>query len=160
MRRTHIWRWAIVASALTLAAGCESAEQKSIARSNALVESMRQRSIPGLPAAISDAQALDIDKARSGKGGWFVETGCFACHNVSVYGVKAMVPTGPDLAIAAADVQTRFGMSLDEFWRQPTGMMMIVRSQMIKLSPEEEAKALHLLKEAYEEYQEHQREKK
>lgn len=152
MAKTPMWRWAIVA-ALTLAAGCESAEQKSIARSNALVESLRQRSIPGLPATITDARALDIDKARSGKGAWFMETGCFVCHDVSVYGIKAIVPTGPDLAIAAADVQTRFGKTLDEFWREPIGMMMIVRSQMIKLSPEEEAKSLALLKEAYADYQ-------
>lgn len=153
MVKTAMWRWAIAAAAVTLAVGCESAEQKSIKRSNALIESLRQRSIPGLPATLADAQALDIDKARSGKGAWFVEVGCFACHSVSVYGIKAIVPTGPDLAIAAADVQTRFGKSLDEFWREPIGMMMIVRSQMIKLSPEEEAKSLALLKEAYADYQ-------
>ena len=144
----------LAAAALLLTTtACQSAEQKAIARSNALVESLRQKSIPGLPAALTDEQALGIDQARSGKGAWFVETGCFSCHPVSVYGVKAIVPTGPDLAIAAADVQTRFGKSLDEFWREPIGMMMIVRSQMIKLSPEEQAKSLQLLKDAYADHQ-------
>lgn len=150
--RTRVWRWTIVA-ALAAAAGCESAEQKAITRSNELIEEFREKSFPGLPATITDAQALEIDKARAGKGGWFVETGCFACHDVSVYGVKSITQMGPDLSIAADDVQKRFGKPLDEFWREPVGMMMIVRSQMITLSPEEQARSLQLLKDAYVDYQ-------
>ena len=149
--RSRMWRWAFIA-ALVAAAGCESAEQKAIKRSNDLVEGFRQKSFPGLPASLTDARALEIDKARAGKGTWFVETGCFTCHDVSVYGVKSITQMGPDLSIAADDVQKRFGKPLDEFWREPVGMMMIVRSQMIKLSPDEQARSLQLLKDAYADY--------
>jgi hypothetical protein len=36
-------------------------------------------------------------------------------------------------------VKSRFGKNLDEFWRRPAGNDDEVRSQMIKLSPDEEA---------------------
>ena len=30
-----------------------------------------------------------------GPGGWFVRTGCYTCHPVSVFGVKSPTPIGP-----------------------------------------------------------------
>lgn len=153
MAGNGIGRWVIVAAALVLAAGCESAEQKSIARSNALMDSLKQRSFPGLPATLTDEQALEIDRARSGKGRWFVETGCFACHSVSVYGVKSYSQMGPDLSISVEDVEKRFGRKLDDFWREPNGTMTMVRTQLIKLTPEEVEKSLQLLKDTYADYQ-------
>jgi hypothetical protein len=79
-----------------------------------------------------------------------VETGCFACHSVSVYGVKSYSQMGPDLSLAQEDVEKRFGRKLDEFWHDPNGTMTMVRTQLIKMSPEEEAVGLAKLKEAYE----------
>jgi hypothetical protein len=96
---------------------------------------------------------MDIEHARYVPGAWFVERGCFACHSVSSFGVKSYSQIGPDLATAVEDVQSRFGKSLDEFWRAPMGTMVMVRSQLIKLSPEEEALALEKLKAAYAEHQ-------
>ena len=132
---------------------CTSAEQKAMTRSTALVESLRKQSIPGLPVTITPEQAMEIDRARSGPGAWFVERGCFACHNVSVYGVKSYSQIGPDLSTAVEDVQSRFGKKIDDFWHEPIGTMQMVRSQLIKMSPEEEKEALEKIKEAYQEHE-------
>ncbi len=138
-------------AALVLAgAGCTSAEQKAVKRSTDLVDSLKQRSFPGLPATLTTEQALEIDRARTGKGQWFVETGCFACHSVSVYGVKSYSQMGPDLTLAQEDVEKRFDRKLEDFWHNPNGTMTMVRMQLIKLSPEEEAIGLKKLKEAYQ----------
>jgi hypothetical protein len=163
MKQRAAARWPTVAMAvltIVLVAlatmRCASAEQqakeRAMTRSSELIAALKQRSIPGLPAILTPEQAVEIERARTGPGGWFVETGCFACHNVSVYGVKSYSQIGPDLSTAVEDVKSRFGKNLDEFWREPAGTMMMVRSQMIKLSPDEEALALQKLKAAFDDY--------
>jgi hypothetical protein len=138
--------------ALAMTAGACGAPDQSKARSQALVAELKQKNIPGLPDPLTDEQAKEIDVARSGKGQWFVEKGCFACHAVSVYGVKSYTQMGPDLSTAVEDVQSRFGKTIDEFWSEPVGTMMMVRSDLIKLSPEETAVALEKLKTAFADY--------
>jgi len=134
------------------AAACESADAKAAKRSDELFQSFKARSFPGLPDSLTPEQAVALDKARSGPGGWFVETGCFACHSVKVYGVKSPSDMGPDLSLAQDDVEKRFGRKLEDFWHEPNGTMTMVRSQLIKLSPEEEALGLKKLREAYAEH--------
>jgi hypothetical protein len=156
MNRTGIgkWTWAVGAMGLALAVSfCASQQQQANTRSAALVEQLKKQNIPGLPATLTDEQAMDIERGRSGAGAWFVERGCFACHSVSVYGVKGYSQMGPDLSTAVEDVKSRFGKNLDEFWKEPMGTMLMVRSQLIKLSPEEEALSLQKLKTAYADYQ-------
>ena len=60
---------------------------------------------------------------RTGPGGWFVQTGCFVCHSISALGVKSPAQIGPDLSNAVEDVQSRFGRTIDDFLREPTGTM-------------------------------------
>jgi len=63
------------------------------------------------------------------------------------------------LSTAVTDVKSRFGKTIDEFWHEPIGTMMMVRSSLIKLTPEEEALALAKLKEAYAEHERHKESK-
>ena len=156
MRRVQISRGmrALGAMGLVLVASfCASQEKQAMTRSSELVAALKQKSIPGLPATLTQEQANDIDHARSGEGAWFVEKGCFACHSVSVYGVKSYSQMGPDLSTAPEDVKSRFGKTLDEFWKEPMGTMMMVRSDLIKLTPEEQATALDKLKAAFAEHE-------
>ena len=60
---------------------------------------------------------------------------------------------GPDLSTAVEDVQSRFGRTLDDFLREPTGTMAVVLSRQIILSPEEKAVAISKLREAYAEHE-------
>jgi cytochrome c551/c552 len=90
---------------------------------------------------------------RSGPGGWFVQTGCFVCHSISVFGVRSPAQIGPDLSVAVEDVQSRFGVTLDAFLMNPTGTMSVVLSRQIVLTPEQKQTAIQKLREAFAEYQ-------
>jgi cytochrome c551/c552 len=92
-------------------------------------------------------------RMREGPGAWFVKTGCFVCHSVEALGVKSPAQIGPDLSTAVEDVQTRFGRTLDDFLREPTGTMQVVLSRQIVLNTEEKAVALAKLREAFAEHQ-------
>lgn len=157
MNWMHGLRWMRWTLAIALLAGGCSAgageKGKKTGGAEELVASLRQKQIPGLPDPLTPQHIKEIETARAGPGGWFVEKGCFGCHAVSVYGVKSYSQVGPDLSTAVSDVQSRFGTNIDEFWKQPVGTMMMVRSQLLKLTPEEEAVGLEKLKAAFAEYQ-------
>jgi cbb3-type cytochrome oxidase cytochrome c subunit len=101
-----------------------------------------------------NAEELEAEAAmRTGPGGWFVQTGCFVCHSVSVFGVKSPAQIGPDLSMAVEDVQSRFGVTIDQFLANPTGTMSVVLSRQIILTPEQKQVAIQKLREAFAEYQ-------
>jgi cytochrome c2 len=98
-------------------------------------------------------QAAEEERMRTGPGAWFVETGCFVCHSLSVFGVKSPAQIGPDLTTAVEDVQARFGRTIDDFLRAPSGTMSVVLSRQIVLTPAQKAIAVQKLREAFAEYQ-------
>jgi cbb3-type cytochrome oxidase cytochrome c subunit len=110
---------------------------------------------PGTPR--TDPQtAAEVEaeqKMKTGPGAWFVKTGCFVCHSIQALGVKSPAQIGPDLSNAVEDVQSRFGRTVDDFLREPTGTMSVVLSRQIILTPEEKAIAVGKLREAFAEYQ-------
>jgi len=102
------------------------------------------------PPATPPAAAVTTSDAR---GEIFVQKGCPQCHSLSAFGIKSPTEVGPDLTLAYADVQTRFGVKLDQFLAAPTGTMQVVLSSMIKLTPAERDSIVHILKELHEEHQ-------
>ena len=116
------------------------------------------RIVSGSPR--TDPQSADERQAelamRSGPGGWFVQTGCFVCHSISVFSVKSPAQIGPDLSTAVDDVQKRFGLTLDAFLANPTGTMSVVLSRQIILTPAQKEIAISKLREAFAEYQRQQ----
>lgn len=110
---------------------------------------------PGTPR--TDPQtAAEVEaeqRMKTGPGAWFVKTGCFVCHSIQALGVKSPAQIGPDLSTAVEDVQSRFGRTIDDFLREPTGTMSVVLSRQIILTPEEKAIAIGKLREAFAEYQ-------
>ena len=105
-------------------------------------------------------QAIAEERMRSGPGGWFVQTGCFVCHSISALGVKSPAQIGPDLSNAVEDVQSRFGRTIDDFLRDPSGTMAVVLSRQIILTPEQKAVAIGKLREAFKEYQRQKQEQR
>jgi cytochrome c2 len=95
------------------------------------------------------AEAAEEQQMASGPGAWFVKTGCFVCHSVAALGIKSPAQIGPDLSTAVDDVQSRFGRTLDDFLREPTGTMAVVLSRQIILTPEQKAVAVQKLREAF-----------
>jgi cytochrome c2 len=98
-------------------------------------------------------QAAEEERMRVGPGAWFVQTGCFVCHSISVFGVRSPAQIGPDLSTAVEDVQSRFGRTIDDFLREPTGTMSVVLSRQIVLTPDQKATAVQKLREAFAEHQ-------
>jgi len=88
------------------------------------------------------------------RGEIFARKGCPQCHTISALGIKSPAEIGPDLTGAYEDVQTRFGLKLDEFLAAPTGTMQMVLSSMIKLTPAERDSIIHILKDLHEEREE------
>jgi hypothetical protein len=93
------------------------------------------------------------EEMKSGPGAWFVQTGCFVCHSVSSLGVTSPAQIGPDLSIAVEDVQKRFGRTIDDFLREPSGTMSVVLSRQIILTPEQKQVAVQKLREAFDAHQ-------
>ena len=90
------------------------------------------------------------EQMPTGPGSFFVKKTCFICHDVSALGVESATKIGPDLALAYSDVQSRFGKTLEDFLKAPTGTMSVVLSTQIHLTDAEKAQAIELLKHAYE----------
>ena len=134
-----------------------SREAQSLAM---LVMSWRHADMPavyvsGVPQTdpVSAEEAAAEQRMKTGPGAWFVQTGCFVCHSISVLGVKSPAQIGPDLSNAVEDVQSRFGRTIDDFLRAPTGTMAVVLARQIVLTPEQKAVAIEKLREAFAEYQ-------
>lgn len=110
---------------------------------------------PGAPRADPQtaAEREAEERMRTGPGAWFVQTGCFVCHSVAVFGVKSPAQIGPDLSIAVTDVQSRFGRTVDDFFMNPTGTMSVVLSRQIILNAEQRQVAIGKLREAFAEYE-------
>lgn len=133
MRRAFRWIAALLFVPLAVACGGEKG------------------SAAATPPAASTAATVSYSDAR---GEIFVRKGCPQCHTISALGVKSPAEVGPDLTGAYDDVQTRFGLKLDQFLAAPTGTMQVVLSSMIKLTPAERDSIIHILKELHEEREE------
>jgi cytochrome c2 len=111
--------------------------------------------LPGLPR--SDPQSADDrrpeEDMRAGPGAWFVQTGCFVCHSIAVWNVRSQAQIGPDLSTAAEDTQRRFGLTVDQFLKNPTGTMSAVLSRQILLTPAQKDVASGKLRGVFAEYQ-------
>lgn len=81
---------------------------------------------------------------------FFLAKGCNECHTISTFGIESQNKSGPDLAEAYTDVQKRFGTSLENFLKNPTGTMQMVLKDKIKLTDDEKQKAIGYLKYAYD----------
>lgn len=109
----------------------------------------------GTVPAIGGMPALTGITTSDPRGEIFLHKGCPQCHSISTFGIKSPTDVGPDLANAYADVQTRFGVKLNEFLNAPTGTMQMVLGSMIKLTPPERDSIIHILSELHEEHEEH-----
>jgi cytochrome c2 len=117
--------------------------------------------VPGTPKGeVQTAEEVEQERRmKTGPGAWFVKTGCFVCHSISALGVKSPAQIGPDLSTAVEDTQSRFGRTVDDFLREPTGTMAVVLSRQIVLSTDQKAEAVQKLREAFAEHQRQKLEK-
>lgn len=116
------------------------------------------RFIPGAqPADRPTPEEIAKEKQMlEGEGAFFVKKGCFICHSVSTLGIESAAKIGPDLSEAVTDVQSRFGRTLEDFLKAPTGTMSVVLATQIQLTDAEKQEVIERLKVAYQRKQEQQ----
>ena len=103
-------------------------------------------------SAVSISEARTVAPATVTGAAWFEQTGCTTCHSVSAYGLYNLTANAPDLSVAVEDVPRRFGRSLEDFLRAPTGTMEMVLSSRIQMTEQERTLAVERLQEAYRRY--------
>ena len=126
-----------------------------------LVMSWKRESPPTryIPGATPKDQPTEAEREKerqmlAGEGAFFVKKSCFICHSVNSLGIDTAAKIGPDLSEAVTDVQSRFGRTLEDFLKTPTGTMSVVLSTQIQLTDEERREAVEKLKIAYQRKQE------
>ena len=81
----------------------------------------------------------------------FVERGCRDCHAISALKMKASTDVGPDLTYAYGDVLRRYGLNLESFMANPTGVMRLMVASHLRLSMADRDSIVVLLRGLYEE---------
>ena len=81
----------------------------------------------------------------------FVQRGCTECHAISALGATAAKDVGPDLTFAYADVVVRYGVDLESFLKDPSGVMRLMLASHLHLSLTDRDSMLIILKGLYEE---------
>ncbi len=79
----------------------------------------------------------------------FIARGCTQCHAITAFGVKAGSDVGPDLTFAYADVPNRYGVSLEWFLYNPTGVMRLMLASHLHLSRADRDSIIGILKALY-----------
>jgi mono/diheme cytochrome c family protein len=79
----------------------------------------------------------------------FVRQGCNDCHAIAGLGVRASADVGPDLTFAYADVPLRYGVSLESFLDNPTGIMRLVFASHVRLPAADRDSILETLRALY-----------
>lgn len=81
----------------------------------------------------------------------FVQRGCNECHAISGIGVTAAKDVAPDLTFAYGDVVVRYGVDLESFLRDPSGVMRLMLASHLHLSLTDRDSMLVILKGLYDE---------
>ena len=82
----------------------------------------------------------------------FVQRGCNACHGIWGLGVKPKSDVGPDLTFAYVDVRNRYGLSLEAFLFNPTGVMRLMLASHLHLSAADRDSIAHVLEGLFKEH--------
>ena len=115
---------------------------------------VRQRIVIALAAVACTAppaQPAPVPAAAS----LFTRLGCNDCHAVSALGVSAAHDVAPDLTFAYGDVVIRYGVSLEAFLANPSGVMRLMLGAHIDLTVADHDSIVAVLKALYHERHAH-----
>jgi hypothetical protein len=82
----------------------------------------------------------------------FVQRGCNACHGIWGVGLKPKADVGPDLTFAYVDVRNRYGMSLEAFLYNPSGVMRMMLASHLKLTATDRDSISHILEGIFKQH--------
>lgn len=104
-----------------------------------------------LAVGLGLAMAFTVGVRHDPRARIFVQRGCTECHAISGLGVAAAKDVGPDLTFAYADVVHRYGVNLESFLNDPSGVMRLMLASHLHLARTDRDSMLHILKGLYEE---------
>jgi len=105
----------------------------------------------GLAGQQAPAPPVPGDSADT-RASLFVRRGCADCHAIAALKVKAKADVGPDLTLTYADVQTRYGITLERFFDDPPGIMRVIFGGQIKLERADSDSLVRLFRDLYTEH--------
>jgi hypothetical protein len=104
-----------------------------------------------LAVGLGLATAFTVGVRHDPRARIFVQRGCTECHAISGLGVAAAKDVGPDLTFAYADVVPRYGVTLEAFLNDPSGVMRLMLASHLHLARTDRDSMLNILKGLYEE---------
>lgn len=115
-----------------------------------------KRLVLGISAALAIgggtvAQSQTI-RQRDPRAMIFVQRGCNACHGVWGLGVKPKADVGPDLTFAYVDVRNRYGLSLEAFLYNPSGVMRLMLASHLNLTATDRDSITHILEGLFKQH--------
>lgn len=87
---------------------------------------------------------------RDPRAAIFLQRGCSECHAIAALRVRASKDVGPDLTYAYGDVLNRYGVNLETFLDNPSGVMRLMLASHIHLSAADRDSILQILKGLYQ----------
>ena len=105
-----------------------------------------------LIGSVGMAQSPTPQAQQDPRGAIFAQRGCTACHGVWALGVKAKSDVAPDLTFAYVDVVNRYGMSLEAFLYNPSGVMRLMLASHLHLSVADRDSIAHVLEAVYKQH--------
>ena len=100
--------------------------------------------------AVAQGQTIGV---RDPRALIFVQRGCNACHGVWGLSLKPKADVGPDLTFAYVDVRNRYGMSLEAFLYNPSGVMRLMLASHLNLTAADRDSITHILEGVSKEHQ-------
>lgn len=82
----------------------------------------------------------------------FVQRGCNACHGIWGLSVKPKSDVGPDLTFAYIDVRNRYGLSLEAFLYNPSGVMRMMLASHLNLTATDRDSITHVLEGLFKQH--------
>jgi mono/diheme cytochrome c family protein len=107
---------------------------------------MPRLTLLALALAACSVPRVAADPAPPAGAQLFARLGCSDCHAVTALGVRAMHDVAPDLTFAYADVVDRYGVNLESFLANPSGVMRLMLGAHIDLTVADRDSIVTILK--------------
>lgn len=101
--------------------------------------------LTGVASITTAATRTDASAAPDPRSAIFIRRGCNECHAISVFRIRAVHDVAPDLTYAYGDVVLRYGVDLERFLDNPSGVMRLVLGSHIRLSPADRDSIVRIL---------------
>jgi hypothetical protein len=105
--------------------------------------------VAGMAASSAPAAGTGSSANPDPRAAIFIRRGCNECHAISALRIRARHDAAPDLTYAYADVLLRYGVDLETFLDNPSGVMRLMLGSHVRLNPVDRDSIVQILKGLY-----------